>query len=144
MAFSGILRRVDLVRTDVSDELSASIISVAKIGELGTTLGVTSNRSVCRSLVKFNVVPSSPILVTMMMEVLNSSETSVLLTASRHTIPEDTILHSHRHENLKSHNCRCVYVERPTTNPLLYMYIIIVLNFSMGSFESFISSYRFW
>jgi hypothetical protein len=34
------LRRVTLVRTDVSDELSASIISVARIGELGTRLAL--------------------------------------------------------------------------------------------------------
>jgi hypothetical protein len=33
-----------LVRTDVSEQLSASIIRVTRIGELGTTLAVTSNR----------------------------------------------------------------------------------------------------
>jgi hypothetical protein len=33
-----------LVRTDVSEELSASFIKVKRIGELGTTLAVTSNR----------------------------------------------------------------------------------------------------
>jgi hypothetical protein len=44
MLSSGVLRRVALVRTDVSEELSASIIRVTKIGELGTTLAVTSNR----------------------------------------------------------------------------------------------------
>jgi hypothetical protein len=38
------LRRVVLVRTDVSEELSAPIIKVTRIGELGTTLAVTSNR----------------------------------------------------------------------------------------------------
>jgi hypothetical protein len=38
------LRRVALVRTDVSEELSASFIRVTGIGELGTTLAVTSNR----------------------------------------------------------------------------------------------------
>jgi hypothetical protein len=43
MASSGILRRVALVRTDVSEELSASFIRVTRIGELGTTLAVTSN-----------------------------------------------------------------------------------------------------
>jgi hypothetical protein len=36
MASSGILRRVALVRTDVSEELGAFIITVTKIGELGT------------------------------------------------------------------------------------------------------------
>jgi hypothetical protein len=38
------LRRVALVRTDVSEELSASFIRVTKIGVLGTTLVVTSDR----------------------------------------------------------------------------------------------------
>jgi hypothetical protein len=38
------LRRVALVRTNVSEELSASFIRVTRIGELGTTLAVISNR----------------------------------------------------------------------------------------------------
>jgi hypothetical protein len=45
IASSGVLRRVALVRADVSEELSASFIRVARIGELGTTLAVTSYRS---------------------------------------------------------------------------------------------------
>jgi hypothetical protein len=36
MASAGLLRRVALVRTDVSEELSASIIKVTRIGELET------------------------------------------------------------------------------------------------------------
>jgi hypothetical protein len=40
----GMLRRMALVRTDVSEERIASIISVTRIGDLGTTLAVTSNR----------------------------------------------------------------------------------------------------
>jgi hypothetical protein len=43
MPSSGMLRRVALVKTDVSEELSASIIRVTRIGELGTSLAVTSN-----------------------------------------------------------------------------------------------------
>jgi hypothetical protein len=43
MASSAMLRRVALVRTDVSEELSASFIRVTRIGELVTTLAVTSN-----------------------------------------------------------------------------------------------------
>jgi hypothetical protein len=43
MASSGMSRRVTRVRTDVSEELSASFIRVTRIGELGTKLAVTSN-----------------------------------------------------------------------------------------------------
>jgi hypothetical protein len=64
------LRRVALVITDVSEELSVSFIRVTRIGELGTTLAETINRrmlrrNVRRFLVKANVVPSAPILVAL-------------------------------------------------------------------------------
>jgi hypothetical protein len=48
MVSSGMLRRVVLVRTDDSEELSASFIRVTRIGELGTTLAVNSNRRTLR------------------------------------------------------------------------------------------------
>jgi hypothetical protein len=68
---------VALGRTDVSAEPGASFIRVTRIGELGTTQACV-------------VVPCS-------------SETSVLTRATRHNIPEDTILYSHHRENLKSY-----------------------------------------
>jgi hypothetical protein len=61
MVSSGILRRVAPVRTDVSEERSASFIRVARIGELGPTLA-----------------PITSILVTPMKEALSSPKRQFL------------------------------------------------------------------
>jgi hypothetical protein len=58
---------------------------------------------VLRLLVTAYVVPSSPIVVTLMMEALRSSETSVPTRDKRHNISADGVLHSHRRGNLKSY-----------------------------------------
>jgi hypothetical protein len=78
------------VRTGVSDKHSASIFKATRTGELGTTLAVSSNR--LSLLVIANVVSSSPIFITLIMEALRSSETSVLTRTTRHNIQENGIL----------------------------------------------------
>jgi hypothetical protein len=87
------LHRMALVRTDVSEEPSATIIRVTIIEELGTLR---------RFLITANV-PSSLIFVTLMMEALSYFEMSVLTRATRRNIPKDAILHSHRRQDLKSY-----------------------------------------
>jgi hypothetical protein len=68
------LRRVALAKTYVSEECSASIIRVTRIGELETMA---------------KALPSSQILFALMMEALNSSETSVLTRVTRRNIEKE-------------------------------------------------------
>jgi hypothetical protein len=91
-----------LLRTNVSEEHIASIIMVTKFRELGTKLRVTSSPSL---LATANVGCSLPILATLILEAIYSSETSVLTRGRRRHIPEHGILLSHRRENLKSYIC---------------------------------------
>jgi hypothetical protein len=56
-----------------------------------------------RLLVSANVISSLPILVTLMMEAIPSSESSVFSRATRRNIPENDILHVHRLQNVKSY-----------------------------------------
>jgi hypothetical protein len=76
MASSEMLGGVALVRTEVSEEFSASFIRVTRIGEPRITLAPPGNR----------------FLVTLMMEALRSSETTVLTRATPRNIPKDAIL----------------------------------------------------
>jgi hypothetical protein len=85
--------RMAVVRTEVLEEFIASIIRGTGIGELRTMLAVTSNRHTLKgniiSLQRASNVFSSPIPVTLMMEVRLSFEMSVLTTAIWRHIPED-------------------------------------------------------
>jgi hypothetical protein len=119
MASSGMLRGVALVRTDVSEELSASIIRVFK-------------SSVRRLLVTANVVPSSLTLVTLMMGALSSSETSVHTRAMRSNIPEDTILFINMVGATPQNSYRDRF-KRLQLLPLPCEYILSLLNFIISN-----------
>jgi hypothetical protein len=71
-----------VVRTDVSKARISSIIMETRFGELGTILAVTQARY-------------KEMLVALMMEATNSSETLVFKGTTRCNIPEDSIFRGH-------------------------------------------------
>jgi hypothetical protein len=103
MVSSGLLRRVALAGTDVSEEPGASFIRVTKIGALGTTQAASSNRRTLRRNTR----------------------------ATRRNNPEDTILHSYSSlfyaHILYSPLCVCIYIyierERESKEWTLVMHI---------------------
>jgi uncharacterized membrane protein len=91
------LRRAALLRIYGSGESFAPVIRITRICELGT-LAATSNRSTLRRnlrnilnlrsvfqlLVTANVIPTSPVLVTLMVGAKDSSETSFPTIGTQH------------------------------------------------------------
>jgi hypothetical protein len=85
-----------------------------------------------RLLVTANIVPSSPILVTLMMQALSPSETSVITRSTRRNIPEEAIHHGPRREKLKfymvgqfDNNCTIFWGQAVIARlPLLYQWYI--------------------
>jgi hypothetical protein len=100
MPSSGMLHRVALVRTDIYVESIVSIIRIEIIRELETTLVLTSNRcivflrSVLWFLVTVNVVPSSQIIITVMMKTKHCSVTSDLTRATRRNILDESTVYN--------------------------------------------------
>jgi predicted proteasome-type protease len=95
MVSSGLLRRVALVRTDVSEEPGASFIRVAKIGALGTTQAVTSNRRTLRR----NTHHSSTSAVT--------SNYSTMRTIN-HYMRKEAMEWAVLHEGWEEASCNCL------------------------------------
>jgi hypothetical protein len=111
MSPSRILRGVALVRTDVSEERSllqllVLLLTLFQVRWLFFNLMMETIRysatlkkflrSVHRLIVTANGVPRTPILVTLMMEALSSSETLVLTRATHGVTSKKTLFFIHR------------------------------------------------
>jgi hypothetical protein len=119
------LHGVALLGRDVSEDPITPIIRLTRLCELGIPSEAQWEaillvlRSVLRLLVTANVIPSSAILVSLMMEAICSSEASVHSTAIRRNISLDGILHSHRRDNLSS-NMFPFFVFQKFTNAKMF------------------------
>jgi hypothetical protein len=107
MPFCGMLHHVALEGTDVSEERSASIIRMTRIGELGVKLVIISNQHKLRKYI-------------LVMEMMRSSETSFPTRTTQLNILEDGILHSHRRENFKSYIVLTGWALRRRSNIFLH------------------------
>jgi hypothetical protein len=103
------LRRLALVRTDISEECIASIIKVKRI----------EARYVFQLLITARALHSSLIIFTLIMKAIRSSKTSIITCAVRRNIPEDPILHSHRRENLKYEMARLISLQNLAVSTFL-------------------------
>jgi hypothetical protein len=110
-------RHVALVGTNILEKCIPSIIRVKRISKLGTVLAVTSN---CQLLLAFLACQ----FVTLMKEVIHSSETSVPTRATWHHIPEG-ILHSHHCENLKSYIARIGSQDHRKINKVITLHFCV-------------------
>jgi hypothetical protein len=83
---------VALVIKDVSEECIVSSTNPTRIGELGSTLAVFL-LSMLRFLVTANIVPISPNIVTLIVEDIRSTETSIPIRTTQHNIQKNGVLH---------------------------------------------------
>jgi hypothetical protein len=79
MVSSGLLRRVALIRTDVSEEPGASFIRVTKIGELGTTQAATSNRRTLRRITHGVTTQKTPFFIVTAVKTSNLTNLKLFL-----------------------------------------------------------------